>query len=679
MLKQSLRALFAAGTVFTALCGASGADYQADVVIYGGSSGGITAALAAARNGKSVIVVEPTAHIGGMTTSGLGQVDIMRKETLGGITLEYFKRNAAEVENSRMYWVTPKAGEQTFLNMVNEEDGITLLRSSRLKEGEGAVTKDGSRIESITLENGDRVSGKIFIDGSYEGDLLAAAGISYIVGRESSAQYGESGAGIRPSLELPYADAYDENGELYPDLVEDVPGKLGDADPNTQAYNFRLCMTTDPANRIAAVKPENYNREDYHNLLKMVLAQPDRKWTFNDIISYWGLLSGGKKADINNRGDFSSDMINHSHNWAEASYAERDEIYKRHKDYTMGLLYFICNDPELPECLREDSSKWGLAADEFTDNGNWPHLLYVREARRMLGDYVMIQSDGYENNLKEDSIGIGSYMLDSHAVRKFVAPDGKVYIEGFISAFDGNRKVAVRPYEIPYRAILPKQSECENLMSVICLSASHVIYCSLRMEPVFMTVGEAAGVAAAMAIDGAIPVQEVNVPALQAKRQSAGGILHYPGGNRFPLKHELNGILLDNRDAELTGNWYFNEVGNPMVDGNLASAICNENNQVTASLKATIPAAGRYTVNAIICRAPYWNDPMPIELRINGVKHGEYTVKLDDLDMMFEKLDTIDLQEGDEVEFFITSGGDERVCVVDCFQLLPEGVEPYAK
>ena len=679
MLKQSLRALFAAGTVFTALCGVSGADYQADVVIYGGSSGGITAALAAARNGKSVIVVEPTAHIGGMTTSGLGQVDIMRKETLGGITLEYFKRNAAEVENSRMYWVTPKAGEQTFLNMVNEEDGITLLRSSRLKDGEGAVTKDGSRIESITLENGDRVSGKIFIDGSYEGDLLAAAGISYIVGRESSAQYGESGAGIRPSLELPYADAYDENGELYPDLVEDVPGKLGDADPNTQAYNFRLCMTTDPANRIAAVKPENYNREDYHNLLKMVLAQPDRKWTFNDIISYWGLLSGGKKADINNRGDFSSDMINHSHNWAEASYAERDEIYKRHKDYTMGLLYFICNDPELPECLREDSSKWGLAADEFTDNGNWPHLLYVREARRMLGDYVMIQSDGYENNLKEDSIGIGSYMLDSHAVRKFVAPDGKVYIEGFISAFDGNRKVAVRPYEIPYRAILPKQSECENLMSVICLSASHVIYCSLRMEPVFMTVGEAAGVAAAMAIDGAIPVQEVNVPALQANLESAGGILHYPGGNRFPLKHELNGILLDNRDAELTGNWYFNEVGNPMVDGNLASAICNENNQVTASLKATIPAAGRYTVNAIICRAPYWNDPMPIELRINGVKHGEYTVKLDDLDMMFEKLDTIDLQEGDEVEFFITSGGDERVCVVDCFQLLPEGVEPYAK
>ena len=372
-------------------------------------------------------------------------------------------------------------------------------------------------------------------------------------------------------------------------------------------------------------------------------------------------------------------MINHSHNWAEASYAERDEIYKRHKDYTMGLLYFICNDPELPECLREDSSKWGLAADEFTDNGNWPHLLYVREARRMLGDYVMIQSDGYENNLKEDSIGIGSYMLDSHAVRKFVAPDGKVYIEGFISAFDGNRKVAVRPYEIPYRAILPKQSECENLMSVICLSASHVIYCSLRMEPVFMTVGEAAGVAAAMAIDGAIPVQEVNVPALQANLESAGGILHYPGGNRFPLKHELNGILLDNRDAELTGNWYFNEVGNPMVDGNLASAICNENNQVTASLKATIPAAGRYTVNAIICRAPYWNDPMPIELRINGVKHGEYTVKLDDLDMMFEKLDTIDLQEGDEVEFFITSGGDERVCVVDCFQLLPEGVEPYAK
>lgn len=679
MLKQSLRALFAAGTVFTALCGASGADYQADVVIYGGSSGGITAALAAARNGKSVIVVEPSAHIGGMTTSGLGQVDIMRKESLGGITLEYFERNARESDRGRMYWVTPKAGEQTFLNMVNEEDGITLLRSSRLKEGEGAVTKDGSRIESITLENGDRVSGKIFIDGSYEGDLLAAAGISYIVGRESSSQYGESGAGIRPSLELPYADAYDENGELYPDLVEDVPGKVGDADPNTQAYNFRLCMTTDPENRIAAVKPENYDRKDYHNLLKMVQAQPNKQWTFNDIISYWGLLSGGTKADINNRGDFSSDMINHSHNWAEASYAERDEIYKRHKDYTMGLLYFICNDPELPECLREDSSKWGLAADEFTDNGNWPHLLYVREARRMLGDYVMIQSDGYENNLKDDSIGIGSYMLDSHAVRKFVAPNGKVYIEGFISAFDGNRKVAVRPYEIPYRAILPKQSECENLMSVICLSASHVIYCSLRMEPVFMTVGEAAGVAAAMAIDGAIPVQEVNVPALQANLESAGGILHYPGGNRFPLKHELNGILLDNRDAELSGNWYFGEVGNPMVDGNFASSVCSENNVVSARFTTEIPADGRYTVNAVIPRSISWGNDMPIELLVNGEPVSKYIIKLNDVGAMFEELASLELKKGDKVEFFITSGGKKMYCVVDCFQLLPEGVEPYAK
>ncbi|MDD4816775.1 MAG: FAD-dependent oxidoreductase [Victivallaceae bacterium] len=637
--------------------GLAAAEYEADVVVYGGSSGGMIAAAAAAKAGKKVLVAESSGHVGGMTAGGLGLVDIMRRETLGGLTLEFFRR-AANVPGGRMYRVTPKLAETVFLRMAGES-GVELLLNRRLAE-QGGVEKDGGAITAIRFENGDRATGKIFIDASYEGDLLAAAGVKHRVGREAVAEYGEPAAGVRPAVRLKYGEAKDAAGKLCADLVSGEPGTVGAADGLTQAYNFRLCMTQDRNNFKAVPKPEGYDRGDYRNLLNWLASDPGKAWRFDNVVSYWELLSGGTKIDANNNGDFSTDFINHSHNWAEASYAERQKIYDEHRRYTQGFLYFLANDYEVPEDLRKDCASWGLAADEFVDNDNWPYMLYVREARRMTGEYVMTQYDCYQNNLKADSIGIGSYMLDSHAVRKFAAADGSVYMEGFISVFDG--KVPVRPYEIPYRALTPRRDDCSNLLAVICLSASHVAYCSLRMEPVFMTAGEAAGTAAAMAVDGDLAVQDIDVAALQKKLTDGGGILHYPAkGNMFPLSAELDGYVLDDRQAKLTGRWAHREVGVPMLDGRYAMVYSSVPS--TAEYEWTVPEDGRYTMGVILPRTAD-GKVMPVIFKQNN---REYKLKCDlsKVGTREEILHRFPARQGDRITVIFSNGGKAINAVAD--------------
>jgi len=586
-----------------------------------------------------------------MTAAGLGNVDIMRRETLGGMTLDFFKR-AAERPDGEIYHVTPAASEQIFDNMA-ETAAVKVLKRARISEQVKPQMSDG-RIEAVTLENGDTVHGKIFIDATYEGDLMAAAGVSYRVGREGRDEYGEPAAGIRPASEIKYAEPFDENGNLRPDLVRADFGKVGDADGLTQAYNFRVCMTQNKKNFVSMPKPEGYNPEDYRNLLNMINTHPRENWTFNDIISYWGLLPDGK-IDVNNRGDYSSDMVNHSHTWAEASYAERDAVFEAHKRYIQGLIYFISNDPRVPEQLRKDSASWGLPADEFTDNGNWPWQIYVREARRMVGEHVMRQQDCYEDNLKPDSIGLGSYMLDSHAVRRFLAPDGKVYIEGGISAFDG--KVPVRPYEIPYRSLTPKKSECANLLVTTCLSSSHVAYCSLRMEPQFMTAGEAAGVAAAMAIDSGVPVQDIDVKALQQKLEALGGVLHYPGGNLFPRSAELEAqgyYVLNETDAKLTGPWQSREVGTPMLDGRYLQSYNAD--PVTATYTWTVPEDGRYVFYLLVPHGEA-RMRMPVVFTKNGFSYKLSCDLADTGKGLLDEMHRFIAKKGDTVTVVLGNGG----------------------
>jgi hypothetical protein len=638
------------------------AEYQADVVVYGGTSGGVIAAVAAAANGKSALLIEPGAHLGGMTSGGLGQVDAGREETIGGFTRQYFTRVAETYRpKAALFRVTPQVAEETFDRMAAEHN-VTVLKHARLKEGAGVV-KAGGAITAVALENGDIVRGKVFIDSSYEGDLMAQAGVAYTVGRESVQTYGESAAGVRQLRELRVA--FDERGELLPELVRSEPGRPGEADAKVQAYNFRLCVTAVPANRVPFPKPANYRPDYYRNLLENVLKTPKSDWKFTDFVSLGDLPQG--KFDLNNKGWYSTDFVNASWGYPEGSYAEREKLYADHVDYVQGLLYFLVNDPRLPESLRSDAAKWGLAKDEFADNGHFPKQLYIREGRRLLGEYVMTQEDAYTRNSKPDAVAMGSYMLDTHWVQKVLAPNGKVYLEGLLG------HLPMRPYEIPYRSIVPKRGECANLLVSTAMSASHVIYSSLRMEPVYMMLGEAAGTAAALAVDAGKPVQEIDVAALQDKLRANRQVLRYPGGNIFPLLPEIPGLVVDDHAAEFTGKWSRSSSSGPYVAGLYAYTPAADTVTATAVYRFEIPSAGTYKLN--ICYSPVSNraKAAPIELRVNGVEQQRFTIDMTKrYDGAFFPLGDFKFERGDKVEVVYTNLKAAGLVIADAVQLLPQ-------
>jgi len=401
------------------------------------------------------------------------------------------------------------------------EAKVTLLTGHRLVEKTG-VRKQGARITEIAMENGARFTGKIFADCSYEGDLMAQAKVSYTYGREGVSQYGESLAGVQAhtenhqfAVDIP---ARDKNGKLYPEISPDPPGKPGEADKRIQAYNFRVIATKVPANRVAWPKPKGYDPKRFELLaiyLNEMTKYMGRPLTVNEVGLIRVIPNG--KADLNNRGGFSTDYIGKNYDYPEGSYATRARIWQDHIDYQQGLYYFLANDPRVPAALRAEMSEWGLAKDEFTDTANWPNQLYVREARRMVGDFVATQKDLQTDLKKADVIGMGSYNSDSHNVQRHVSPEGIVLNEG-------NMEVPVKPYQIAYRMLTPKAAEAENLLVPVCFSASHVAYSSLRMEPQYMILGHAAGVAAALAVKNGVNVQSIPVGELQQTLLNEGGV-----------------------------------------------------------------------------------------------------------------------------------------------------------
>jgi hypothetical protein len=404
------------------------------------------------------------------------------------------------------------------------EAKVTLLEKHRLKERTG-VRKQGNRIVEIETENGARFQAKVFIDAGYEGDLMAQARVSYAVGREGTAQYGESLAGVRGhtgshqfAVDIP---ARDEKGQLLPEISADPPGEPGAGDKRVQAYNFRVIASNVAANRIAWPKPEGYDVKRYALLARYLAAMTKymgRPLTFNEV-SLFRVIPNGK-ADINNRGAFSSDYIGASYGYPDGSYAERARIWKDHELYQKGFYYFLANDPRVPKPLQDEVRQWGLAKDEFTDTGNWPNQLYIREARRMVGGFVVTQKDLQTERTKPDVIGMGSYNSDSHNVQRHVAENGIVLNEGDV-------QVPVQPYQIPYRVLLPKKEEAANLLAPVCFSASHIAYSSLRMEPQYMILGHAAGVAASMAAASGGAVQDADVAALQKTLLGEGAVFEY--------------------------------------------------------------------------------------------------------------------------------------------------------
>lgn len=505
-----------------------------DIVVYGDSSGAVTAAISAKRESRSVIWINPTSFPGGMSSSGLGATDFLGyRNTFGGIASEFYDRVAKSYGTDFVRSFEPHIGKEVFEQMIADA-GVIVIYNEQLDRAPGkGVVFDGNRISAITMLSGNTYRGKMFIDATYVGDLMAAAGVTYTVGREPESQYGEDMAGVRrgdtnPRVHYGQKDKDHFVADVDPFIIHGDPGsgllphienieclKNGQGDKKIQAYNYRVCLTTNPSNRIPIEKPTGYRAIDHELLLRNFEAGDKRLPALIEL-----LAGDGKKVDWNNMHAVGSDYVGANWDYPEASYECRLEIEKEHETYIRGFLWTMANNPRVPESIRQKTAAYGLPKDEFTDNGGWPWMIYIREARRMVSDYVMTQLDCSGTRKADDSIALGSFGMDSHCVQHIVTDKGTVQNEGVIW------RTPPRPYGISYRAIIPKRGECENLFSPICLSATHVAHGSIRMEPVFMALSQSAAIAAGLALDKGVSVQDVHYRELRERLESARQIVH---------------------------------------------------------------------------------------------------------------------------------------------------------
>jgi hypothetical protein len=495
-----------------------------DVVVYGGTAGGVICAVTAAREGLSVALLEPGDHLGGMVSGGLSATDHGEKEVVGGYAREFYERLGRRDGQDIEWYPEPHIAEEVLREMIQDVENITVFHRHRLKET-GGVNKEANRVTEIRMENGSMFRAQVFVDASYEGDLMAQAGVSYTGGREGVDQYSESLAGVRPKdpnhqFDVPVR-AYDEKGNLLPEIQTGPRGELGAGDRKIQAYNFRMILTNEPGQRVPFPQPADYDPGRYELLARFLaefLRRESRPPRLDEILLPRAIANN--KWDFNNRGPLSTDYIGKNWDYPNASYQQRAQIWRDHVEYTKGLFYFLAHDPSVPKPLQEELNEFGLAGDEFVENGHWPYQLYVREARRMVGDFVMTQRDVQTDLTKRDGIGMGSYNSDSHNVQRYVTEQGHAQNEG-------NMEVPVTPYQIPYRLILPKKNQATNLLVTVCFSASHVTYSTLRMEPVYMIIGQAAGVVAKMAIDEKAPLHEIETTALTTKLRTQRAVMEW--------------------------------------------------------------------------------------------------------------------------------------------------------
>lgn len=489
---------------------------EIDICIYGGTASGVIAAYSAKKLGRSVLLVEPSGHLGGMTTGGLGYTDIGNKYAVTGLSRLFYRKVGKHYKKFEQ-WSFPPGVAQKVLDEYIDNSEFSILKNYQIV----SVKKVGKRIRTIRLQKVGKgkntefitVRAKQFIDCSYEGDLMATAGISYTVGREDNSVFGETlnGTQMLDKHQFPDGiDPYKEKGNPQSGLCWGISAsplaKKGTGDSCIQAYNYRLCLTNDKELRLPFEKPKEYNPDHYELLVRLL---EKKKYKLSDILSINRDMPD-KKYDINNNGPFSTDLIGMNHSYIESNYEERKKIASKHELYVKGLLYFLANDERVPSELREETREWGWAKDEFPLNGNFPPQLYIREARRLQGEYVMTQHNCQGNEIVEDGIALAAYGMDSHNCQRIVVNDmvkneGDIQYHGF------------PPYPISYRSLLPVYNECQNLLVPICLSASHIAYGSIRMEPVFMMLGQVAGMAASMAIESGCAVQKVNPGELKNK------------------------------------------------------------------------------------------------------------------------------------------------------------------
>lgn len=680
------RSLVLAALLYTA-AGAAGAD--CDIVIYGGTASGVAAAVQASRMGKTAVLVEPGRHIGGLTSGGLGWTDSGDKRVIGGISHEFYQRvkthydaPSAWVYGTRdtyppyrkgadtMWTFEPKVAEQILRDMLKEAK-VEVVFGERLDRAKG-VTRDGTRIVSMTTESGKTFSGKVFIDATYEGDLMAAAGVTYTVGREPNEQYHETLNGLARKWNLSThrfiakVDPYVKPGDPKSGLLFGIdPGPLpadGAGDKRLQAYCFRMCMSDVAANRVPFEKPADYDEAKYELLFRnfeasdlRVPIKPDR-------------MPNGK-TDTNNNFAVSTDFIGQNYAYPDATYAEREKIVAAHLSYQKGLMWALQNHKRVPETVRTQMAKWGLAKDEFTDTDHWPHQIYVREARRMVSDYVVTERDCRRTRDTPMSVGMGSYNMDSHNCARYVTAEGFVQNEGDVQVSPGG------PYRISYQSIVPKAGECPNLLVPVCLSSSHIAYGSIRMEPVFMVLGQSSATAACIAIDEKLDVQKVAYDKLKARLLADKQVLAFaaplPAGAVDPKT--LAGVVVDDANAELTGFGAVSSAIGPFVgvgyrhDGN------TDRGKQTAKFVPNLPAAGKYEVR--VAYSANANRATNVKVSV-GHAGGTSEKKLDQkkkpaIDGLWVSLGTFEFEKGKAGSVTISNDGADGFVVLDAVQWVP--------
>jgi hypothetical protein len=679
--------------------------FEADLIVYGGTSSGVIAAVQAKKMGKTVIVVGPDKHLGGLSSGGLGFTDTGNKAVIGGLSRDFYHRlwkkyqqpetwrwqkqseygnkgqgtPAIDGENRTMWIFEPHVAESVFEDYIREFQ-IPVYRDEWLDREKG-VLKEDARITSITMLSGKTFSGRMFIDATYEGDLMAAAGVSYHVGREANSVYDENWNGIQTgvlhhrhhfgalkSKISPYVIPGDPSSGVLPKISTEPPGEYGAGDKRIQAYCYRWCATDHLENRIPFPMPEGYDPKQYELLVRVYEAGWKETFDKFDPIP-------NHKTDTNNHGPFSTDNIGMNYDYPEASYERRKEILDEHRRYQQGWLYFVANDPRIPKEVQEQMQKWGLPKDEFVDNGHWPHQIYVREARRMIGQFVMTENELTKKKPTPDSVGMGSYTIDSHNVQRYITPDGYVQNEGDIG-------VGISPYSIAYGSLVPQKGQCDNLMVSVCVSSSHIAFGSIRMEPVFMILGQSAATAAVMAIDKGLAVQQVPYADLRGQLLKEGQVLDYAAAASagdakakvFVDPRKLKGIVVDDDDAKLTGDWKTSNASVYFVGNGYRHEGAAQDGQASAIFEARLQSAGIYEVR--VSWPPNANRSSKVQIQVEA-SEGTKTITINqqsapDADDHFQSLGTFSFDADKSAAVTITNKDADGYVVIDAVQWLPK-------
>jgi len=630
--------------------------YEADLIVYGASPAGVTAAVQTRRMGKSAIIAEFGTHVGGLTSGGLSATDVGTREAIAGMANEFYDK-VGVLRNFK-----PSVAEKVFREMLHDS-GAEIYFEQRLV----SVKKDGNRIVELSMENGNTFRGKIFLDATYEGDLMALAKVSYTFGREANAQYGETIDGVQfhsghsfTKPVDPYVAEGDPKSGLLPLISPDPPRPVGSGDKLIQAYNFRMYMSN-AANRVPFPKPKNYDAAKYALLVRYLKVNPKAPVQLH-------------QGDCNNEGAFSTDHIGKNYAWPDGDYATREKIFQDHVNYQQGFMYFIGHDETVPQSVRNEVAKWGLDPGEFNETGHWPHQMYIREGRRMISDYVMTENQCMRKIVPDDSVGLGSYNMDSHNCERIVV-DGKVRNEGDVEIHPP------QPYPISYRSIVPKEFECANLYVPVCLSCTHIAYGSIRMEPVFMILGQSAGTAASMAIDANVSVQKVDYAKLKERLLADKQILFWdkaapaPKGGAMIDPKTLKGIVLDDTQAEKIGEW----TASSATHGFIGAGYIHDGNADKGAKKVrfTVPIekAGTYDVRMSYTALANRATNVPVSVSAGGKTQS---IKVNErqappLEHGFVSLGKYDYKAGEKAVIEISNEGTDGHVIVDAVQVVGAG------